>query len=435
MALPRIVAPLGVLALILAACGGGDDIGQPSGSTPSAGSGEVAIVGSAGGTAVSGDGRLSLVVPAGALDSEASLSISQVPAEQWPEEMAGLDEEAIVYRLEPGGLSFDQAVSFTMTMDLDVGDDGSVAPPLAVSVGDDGAWEPLSLDVVLDLEAGVSTIRGEISHFSWIVGHSGDLALGLEEITPRERSVGEEWEAAVQVRNVSTGTHRLGLSYKIVVQFVRFEALGEVEVVGTESHSGFTLDQGEARTLDFPKPRWQCTDLGEGAYRVVARAEIGGGAFSAFVDEARAVGAGLQELIGQELPIAEHVFTVLASVPVVCVTQYQATGGGSGMTVTGLVSDITKSFTVTGTFEGGSATLSFTPGATVIEPSTGDIYSSGTLSYSGGGSGVTVSGDGTYEISGNIGGPLTLNFDADGCATPGECRATSGVITLTPLSR
>lgn len=435
MVVPRIVARLGALALILAACGGADDVGQPSGSTPSAGSDEEVVIGAAGGTVVSGDGRLSIVVPAGALDAEASISITQISAEQWPVEMAGLDDKAIVYRLDPGGLSFDQPVPFTMTMDLEVGADGSVAPPLAVSVGDDGVWEPLTLDVVLDVEAGVAIIQGEITHFSWMVGHSGALALGLEQITPRERTVGEAWEAAVQVRNVSTGTAGVGVSYKIVVQFVDFEALGEVEVVGTESHAGFTLDQGEARALDFPKPRWQCTDPGEGAYRVVARAEIGGGLFSTFVNEVRAVAAGLQELVGQEVRTAAHVFSVLASVPVVCVTEYQATGGGSGMTVTGRVADIAKPFTVNGTFEGGTATLSFTPGATVIEPSTGEIFSSGTLTYAGGGSGVTVSGAGTYEISGNAGEPLTLAFDVDGCATPGECRATTGVITLTPVSR
>jgi hypothetical protein len=56
---------------------------------------------------------------------------------------------------------------------------------------------------------------------------------------------------------------------------------------------------------------------------------------------------------------------------------------------------------LSGEFQGGSATLTFIPADD----------SGGAMTYSGGGSGVTVSGDGTY----------TIVDDGDGALSPDRC--------------
>lgn len=102
---------------------------------------------------------------------------------------------------------------------------------------------------------------------------------------------------------------------------------------------------------------------------------------------------------------------------------YRASGGGNGLVVTGQVELVTEPFELDGTFPGGSATFTYTP--------TSDA--AGTVSYRGGGSGAIVTGQGTYTLAGEPGGPLTLTQTTSGCADIGGCRTQTEVITLTPL--
>jgi len=92
------------------------------------------------------------------------------------------------------------------------------------------------------------------------------------------------------------------------------------------------------------------------------------------------------------------------------------------ITVSGVVANVHEAFTLEGTFEGGSATLSFTP--------TSD--QGGTMSYSGGGSGVTVSGDGTYTLTDDRDGSYTLSYSSYGCTSVGTCADQQAVISLDP---
>lgn len=122
---------------------------------------------------------------------------------------------------------------------------------------------------------------------------------------------------------------------------------------------------------------------------------------------------------------------VLAEAPVICVVpEYTASSQSGNISITGRVSDVNKPFTLNGSFEGGTAQLSFEPG---LVPLDSNISPNGWLSYSGGGSGVTVNGRGTYTLQGTLGQPLTLHFEAHGCANPGRCADTDGVILLTPI--
>ncbi len=102
---------------------------------------------------------------------------------------------------------------------------------------------------------------------------------------------------------------------------------------------------------------------------------------------------------------------------------YTASGGG-GVEFSGTVSDLGAPFTLSATGDGFTVDFSFTP----------TDARSGSLAYSGGGGGVTMSGTGTYTISGEEPGPLAMAYESEGCVAGGGCRANSGTITLTPIA-
>jgi hypothetical protein len=105
--------------------------------------------------------------------------------------------------------------------------------------------------------------------------------------------------------------------------------------------------------------------------------------------------------------------------------RYQASGGGGGLTVDGVVDDLGAPFVLHGAFPGATVDFHYTPSSD----------RAGSLTYDGGGGGVTVKGSGSYTIAGDDpDGVLTMTTNENGCATPGACRATSDVITLTPIT-
>ena len=101
---------------------------------------------------------------------------------------------------------------------------------------------------------------------------------------------------------------------------------------------------------------------------------------------------------------------------------YTASGGGA-VTFSGAVADLAAPFDLAGTGAGFTVEFSFVPADS----------RSGSLSYTGAGGGATMSGTGTYTISGDEPGPLLLSYENEGCTNVGGCRANSGEITLTPI--
>ena len=388
------------------------------------------VVGPSGADLTSEDGLLSLTIPAGALAKDVPINIEALPTDQWTGFLAGLDPAAIVYSLEPSGLTFDQPVAFQMSMEIETGEDGSVVPPLAFVINGDGNGELIDLDVQLDNDSGIAILSGTIEHFSMIVVFDGGLAVGLEQVNPKERNIGSPWEAGVVVRNITKKP--AGVELSIAVNTIRYESLGEVEVVGASSHHSFNLNSGEERKLDLPAPRWQCGDEGDGSYRVVVSANLGGNLISDLVQWRSEVPVPSplpwESFSGNKQSIN---FVVLAEAPVVCVIpEYQASTQSGNISISGRVSDVNKSYTLTGSFQGGSAKLTFIPD---LVPLDGNLSPGGSYSYTGGGSGATVSGKGSYTLAGTLGQPLTLRYSAHGCADPGKCADTDVVILLTPI--
>ncbi|WP_146605894.1 hypothetical protein [Micromonospora craterilacus] len=94
--------------------------------------------------------------------------------------------------------------------------------------------------------------------------------------------------------------------------------------------------------------------------------------------------------------------------------------GGTEVKVSGTVPDLAAPFTLQGKGAGFTVVYSYTPTS-----GTG-----GTYTYAGSGSGVTMKGSGTYQITGS--NPvLTLKQTGQGCVNVGGCRTTTNVITLT----
>ncbi len=110
---------------------------------------------------------------------------------------------------------------------------------------------------------------------------------------------------------------------------------------------------------------------------------------------------------------------------------YVASGGGGGITFSGSTQSPDLSFSVLGDFEGGSATFDFLPDGTAD----GDLLPTGVVTIAGGGSGATVTGDGTYTLVANQDGTLTVTMNVHACVdVSGQCRDTTHVVTLTPQS-
>jgi hypothetical protein len=88
-------------------------------------------------------------------------------------------------------------------------------------------------------------------------------------------------------------------------------------------------------------------------------------------------------------------------------------------------------FTVQGDFVGGNATFEFSSDL----DAEGNRLPTGVVTISGGGNGVTVSGTGTYTLTANQDGTLTVDMQTHSCVDQvGQCRDSTDQITLTPES-
>ncbi|HEU5222558.1 MAG TPA: hypothetical protein VFU07_02625 [Candidatus Lumbricidophila sp.] len=94
--------------------------------------------------------------------------------------------------------------------------------------------------------------------------------------------------------------------------------------------------------------------------------------------------------------------------------------GGSKVSISGKIPDLAQPFTLSGVGDGFTVVFSYTP--------TNDR--SGTVTYSGSGSGASMSGAGRYSISGED-PVLTLTQTHGGCVDIGTCATNTDVITLT----
>lgn len=252
------LAPVALLALpplALAACDGGGE-GEVATPTP-----EVRVV-------TSDDGLLALEIPDGAVDDDTEITITAVPNEELPDELANLQGGGPGYTLEPDGLQFDEPV--TATLELPVADlegwpeDGADGYGL-VSYNETDGREILE-EAVTTYTRGADTvaISGPLTHFSWLTRTKGSLRASMEEIT----QLGVSQFAAVQyqIQNISRAADGVTMKGAAADVF----ASGAISITTPPDTQPADIEAGRSSNGDFDI---QCDDEpGTGVYTLKATA-------------------------------------------------------------------------------------------------------------------------------------------------------------------
>lgn len=170
-------------------------------------------IGPGGGSITSGDGRLTLTFPEGALPADNTIVIGPVDPDNPPAPFSTRDDVDAAYDLRPDGLTFEEPVAVTFNIGNDpVLDDGTIAMPLTVlaTQDPDGSPGPLAnLVKDVDPDTGLTRISGALGHFSPIVviggrlltEESGLFGSAAEELglvingVPEQLSVGDTFTA------------------------------------------------------------------------------------------------------------------------------------------------------------------------------------------------------------------------------------------------
>lgn len=209
------------LPLLLAACGSGGE--KASGTL---------IDAARGGTVASDDGRLTLEIPPGALTEDTEISATLVSPDEAPQALRELSEGGPAYRLEPDGLEFSEPVTVSLEVEDGLSEEGEVTAHLLFSFSEGGEPQPLTdTETVASLADGTVAVRGKLDHFSWITKTKHYLQVELEQVEPRRRAVGQEFNARVRVRNVSAEEARITM----------FDLAREAIVSGTLRLKGWVL--------------------------------------------------------------------------------------------------------------------------------------------------------------------------------------------------
>lgn len=145
--------PILLILLGALACGSSDNNsggGTPGGTT----------IGSAGGTVTSGDGKVQLTIPAGALSN--SISISVTPDTATATTPGSGLVHGSVYDIEPTGTTFATPVTLKFSYTPDELPAGSAPVFLRVNLRDGSTWD--SLPSIVDTTA--HTVTAQLAHFS-----------------------------------------------------------------------------------------------------------------------------------------------------------------------------------------------------------------------------------------------------------------------------
>ncbi len=127
-------------------------------------------IGPEGGTIRSSDGRLTLDIPPGALSEETEITIRKVNPEDLGPEFEGFDPD-LIYELEPDGLQFMLPVNVKVEIDIETTQDGDLVsadlPNFILLNRFEDIVEVLENQTQnTDLDTKISTITGELNHFS-----------------------------------------------------------------------------------------------------------------------------------------------------------------------------------------------------------------------------------------------------------------------------
>lgn len=257
----RATALVLALVLVAAACGSGDD-GDSDEAEGLDLEPEALIRADEGGSVGLPDGSVQLDVPPGALAEDTTISVSEVPRSEYPEELADVDSIVIndLYRLEPDGLEFATPATLTIRAQrssVDV-NEGRVRLAVLLSRSSDGEWELLDkLRVSVDLEDEFLATSGELTHFS----QAGSFKGGIDpQFAPQEvkTAVKTPWRAEVTVKRSDIPAWQGGA----LLEKIEWQAGGVVSGAGEESLREDLSGEGTVTRSNV----FQCDDPGTGTF-------------------------------------------------------------------------------------------------------------------------------------------------------------------------
>ena len=232
---------------------------EPAGSTTT-------MIGPAGGTAMSPDGRLTLAFPAGAVGSMTPITIGIVGAEALSAEFDGITPD-IVYELGPDGTAFPEPVTVTLRpTDQPVvsGTGVSLNLPLLASDSSAGA-EALANQTTSITDGGTLLATGELTHFSRVFaiasivsgGESRPIATAAIDNLPDDI---REDEVFTFVASATAGVLRFDSALEPILEYstenlrVRGEFLGLTAVTEAQAgleHEAVSQEQACLRPGEF----------------------------------------------------------------------------------------------------------------------------------------------------------------------------------------
>lgn len=193
------------IGLTVGGCSDDNPEKRSGGGSPGAGS---ANIGTDGGAVTSGDGKVTLTVPAGALGTTETIVIRSIPPASLPPELAGAE---LAWELRPDGLQFAQPAQVSVTLpESPAQADGTFRVPLSFLRTPAGA-APEALGnqtLTVDGAANRAAIDGTLTHFSPLgvyssltdssAGISGKIFLEVIPL-PEKITVGQRYQTDLQV--------------------------------------------------------------------------------------------------------------------------------------------------------------------------------------------------------------------------------------------
>lgn len=265
--------------LFFVACAGGTP-GNPNSLANDPNAATATISAAEGGSLTTPDGKLTLVIPPGALDEDTEISIKAFEGPSGTE-----------YEFQPDGLVFNQAAMAHFKMDLDQAgeildengeplDRSTETPDVKVFLRNaDGSGE--ILDNLKSVHEGGSRfvdVTVPIPHFTGMMGTVGN-SYYVYMTSLGTHYVGSDFKADVDIRYLgySHEDTYLNMSIKynvrsITVKKITFEVSGQIDIVSPKeiTRSAFLNTRGATSST---RPKFNCKGVGNGTVKVTVDVE------------------------------------------------------------------------------------------------------------------------------------------------------------------
>jgi hypothetical protein len=118
-----------------------------------------------GGVVESTDGKLRLEIPPGALAHDTEITVTLVPRDEWPDDVAGFAPAADVYEMQPEGLRFSTPARLVQVLEHE--HHSSFPALFGLSRSADGTMSMMGSPTVhYELETSTATFTADLHHFS-----------------------------------------------------------------------------------------------------------------------------------------------------------------------------------------------------------------------------------------------------------------------------